>query len=128
MNDELQKKLVEYLGSVEKMANDAVLFGKAEIPAYLKELIRWEVLDNAVAAGACLLAALAFVVVALRLRKNAEVYKNGDISWQAFVMAIFLVVAAILTIPTYFSARDAAKAYLAPRVLLVEKLSAMVRK
>lgn len=125
MNDELQKKLVEYLGSVEKMANDAVLFGKAEIPLYLQELIRWEIVSHAMWAAA--FASCAAVSILATVWGWRYIQKNE--CWEALGALMFPIAAAIgLTIGTIHHAEDAAKAYFAPRVLLVEKLSSMVRK
>lgn len=130
MNDELQKKLVEYLGSVEKMANDAVLFGKAEIPLYLQELIRWEMVMGALMAcgGLFLIGAVFPFAIVTGLREGSKDYSKKS---EAIIgLCVSACIASLaLGIPSIiFGTRDAAKAYFAPRVLLVEKLSSMVRK
>lgn len=123
MNDELQKKLVEYLGSVERMANDAILVGKEEIPQYLRELIKWEIVSHGMWAVLC------FAIVPACLPVIYWAWKNKDEICDVIPLAMFPGVGAIVAICIGVGHVEAsAKAYFAPRVLLVEKLSSMVRK
>ncbi len=130
MNDELQKKLLAYLGSVEKMANDTFIFGKAEIPLYLQELIKWEIAESLMTAVSLFLAAAPCIMCA---RWGASKVANDKTSYGAdpgFYAAsgCGVLAAIILTSMSVCNILQASKAYFAPRVLLVEKLSSMVKK
>ena len=118
------------MGSVERMANDAVLFGKAEIPMYLRELIRWEMLSSLATGGALFVAAIPCVMAA---RWGARKVANDKSSYGpdpgAYIATGLGALAAIILLANCtIQALNAGRAYFAPRVLLVEKLSSMVRK
>jgi hypothetical protein len=130
MNEELKNKLIQYLNSIEGMANDAILFGKAEIPLYLQELIRWEIVSGLMVGLAALFAAYlpgrAIIYFANKIKNCKDPYGADPGPYAgAFVLGLVVAFLASISIEGF---HGSAKAYFAPRVLLVEKLSSMVRK
>lgn len=123
MNEELQKKLLQYLNGLEGIAKDAALFGKAEIPEFMKELIQWEIYSHAINVFA-MAVLVAGSVWAIMFWWKREWYKE-DFSPVVMLPAISLLIGGVFL---FMEIQDIAKPILAPRIFLVEKLSSMVRK
>lgn len=129
MNDELQGKLAEILGSlstqVQQATDASVDFAKEQLPLVAKEIVAWAIWSNAIAASLCLVGAVAcglLCFLAWRLAERA--YKKDSNSEEDFFWGMAGLAAAIVGVfLLIFSAARVSgivKPIVAPRVYLIE--------
>lgn len=141
MNDELQKKVLNYLDVLEAGAKKAGEFAETEVPQTIREWLTWLAVERFSYAAAFLVASSTVFFVGLwagrklytsyvetRSRRLAEnkSYSTGeeDYCWNA---AVFCRVAqAISLIPLVFGTgywtMQGTKVLVAPRVVLIEEV------
>lgn len=123
MNDELRERLLSYLENLEKAAESGADFVIEQAPLYVQELITWEIAHGVLWAVFFLLLCLPFLWLIARplaiLREQEN--EDGVGGWILTVTCLALI-AVWLSIATTHAAY-AMKAKIAPRVVIVEKLT-----
>lgn len=123
------KPIQEWLKNTMDNGGDFVL---REAPLVAQELIAWEFWSNAIIAGALLPAAVIIVGMLWWFRK--EIYSGlagrcegkAAMSIAALALGSAAIVVALLNGAT--CARKATKAAVAPRVVLIEKISELTKQ
>jgi hypothetical protein len=130
MNEQMKAKVMEWIAGLEKAGTAAVELGKQEIPAFLKEVVAYKITEGLIIIGflASLSAFLIFItrhLIAVHKKNSADqLYYDGDLG----VMAVFSGAGAIVTLyaaSLYFL--DVLKAYIAPRLFIIEWLRELVK-
>lgn len=123
MNDELRERLLSYLENLEKAAESGADFVIEQAPLYVQELIAWEIAHGVMWAVFFLLLCLPFrwaIVQPLATMREDD----GDTvvgGWVLTVVCIWFICIWLTTATTH--AAYALKAKIAPRVVIVEKLT-----
>lgn len=127
MNQEINDKLMQYLGSLEGAVETAIDFSKEQAPQVIRELVEYTIAYNGLIVG------LSAAVIMLSLLVNAVVIlarnklcKNEP----GLPVAISLIVSAFTVVPalTVLSncLPDLMKAWFAPRLFVLEYIADMV--
>lgn len=117
----LKEKLVQYLKSLEDAAKSAGDFAVSELPEVVKEFIQWEIAGNLIPVSYGVLLIIATVIV------FAKTYKP---ICRESAQPVFIVFAAALiggVMLCGHGIRGALKAYVAPRVVVLEKIIEMAK-
>lgn len=121
MNDEIKNKLISYLNTLEKATANAVDLGKQEIPLYVQEIIKWEIVSG-IAYGLVWLIVFIFGVYCVYLWVKNKIYNE---EWAPLILFTLLPLFGV--VPAICNFMDAAKAYYAPRVVIIEKLKRITK-
>ncbi|TXH58996.1 MAG: hypothetical protein E6Q97_00875 [Desulfurellales bacterium] len=118
MNEELQKAIVEIAKGLQKAGEGAGQFAMDQAPLLAQEIIAWEIVSGII--GAALFGGL--TVWALR-RMARHVWGDKELDFcdkiiPTLVSFFFITSVAIVS---YCNLSQAAKAFVAPRVVLIEK-------
>lgn len=132
MNEQLQQKLLEYLGVLETAVKQASDVGKEQIPLMAQELLSFYFYKELVL---ILVWVLAFCVVArylcitVRSMKEAIHNKNwhDDADPRVFFAAFALCIATFLLFVMTTHLVSLLKVWLAPRLFLLEYLRGMIK-
>lgn len=124
-------KILEWLRSGAQSAGD---FAITQAPLAAQEFIRWEIVGHGITAGLFLISGIAMLVCGLlgfRYLCNAKTdWEKGPTSnFFIAVAGCFLgFIALVGLLPDGIrEAKQSIKAYVAPRVVLIEKISELVR-
>lgn len=126
MNEELQERLMGYLENVEKAVEGGTDFVMQQAPFYVQELIKWEIAWNAIWAVFWL-----GIVVALPLcfgkliKKLREIPREDPMVWGWILTILMGIIMFSSTVASLGLAGQSLKAYIAPRVVIMEKLSGL---
>lgn len=129
MDEDLQSKLLSYLNKIEAVAGRAEDFASTEIPETIKEWLRWQMIDGCVTAAAMLVLGLLVPLLLYRLNRFMSSHLT-DRDDRTAVTLLLSATSLISITPFYWSfqsAKDAAKVYYAPRVVIVEKVAELVK-
>jgi hypothetical protein len=124
-------KILEWLRSSTQSAGD---FAITQAPLAAQEFIRWEIVGHGITAGLYLICGIAMLIcgiLGLRYlmsdKMNWEKGPNGGFAVSA-VGCILGFAAMVGVLPSGISeAKQSIKAYVAPRVVIIEKISDLVR-
>jgi hypothetical protein len=122
INEEIKTKVVEYLQNFEAGVKKASEFSAEQAPLVVREFLAWEIARNslfAIVLGAALLTVL---VVAYRLQSKTDDPELKVILWLCAAVPLVGFGIGFGT-----CAEDAGKAYLAPRIVVLEKISELVK-
>lgn len=127
MNEELQSKLIEYLSKIEGGIERAVDFSAEQAPLVIQELIQWTIVEHTIYAVLWCGLAMFFVILSglcvIRRRK----WDPEDPAFPVMFGGIPSFVCATLTgTPAVINGSVALKAYLAPRLFVLEYLRDLV--
>lgn len=124
MNEELKKKMSEYLVVLEQDLKSVKDFSVEQVPLVVQEYINWIFWSNCFGA---ILALIAMIIAAIIWRK---IYKtvDGDTDDQVFTLIMGSLVMVAFSIPMCVHFAKAAKAHIAPRVVIIEKISELVKE
>lgn len=127
------ERLGKWADSMEKAVDKVSDFGAAEVPEYVKELIRWEIANNIMFVVVMIFSAICCCIFGYGIRRFANQRANDkDASADAQGFFAFVYVASYLAqsivlivcaVHCYSSVQAATKAYVAPRVVIVEKIA-----
>jgi hypothetical protein len=123
INEEIKTKMVEYLQTFEAGVKKAGEFSAEQAPLVVQEFLAWEIARNglfAVVLGAALFGVLA---VAYRLQS-----KTDDLELKFLIWLCSSVPLVAFAIGFGICAENAGKAYLAPRIVVLEKISELVKQ
>jgi len=121
INEEIKQKMVEYLQTFEAGVKKAGEFSAEQAPLVVQEFLRWEIVCNGffgVVMGVLLLA-----VFATAIRYHFKV--DGEEKAFVWIFAAIPLVAFGIAFGTCFE--RAGKAWIAPRIVVLEKISTLVK-
>lgn len=131
MNAELQAKLMTYLEGLEKGAEKVGSFAEREIPETIREWLLWLAVENFAYAAMTLIAAAACILVARKIIKIhgglSEIGPQNDTPLPAMAVVGLPVVAVGMILASIPHLMMGVKVCIAPRVVIVEKVSELVR-
>lgn len=126
-----ETRLSRWADSMEEKAGKVADWGSEEVPEYIRELIQWEITSNLLLIGALVVvivvAAFALRVLYYRVAINDKLPEEVMSLLVAFLGVPAIIVIGVSTFHSYWAAERAAKAYVAPRVVVVEKITALVK-
>lgn len=115
---DIQHRLTKYMDELEKALSTSAEFAAKEAPLVVQEFLEWEFWSSVMAATGCLLFVIAFLV---------SVYRNRKFFADNFELAPLLVIPGIVVILAAVCVCErtarAAKVSIAPRLVLLEKVS-----
>lgn len=120
INEEVKTKMLEYLQQFESGVKSAAEFSAAQAPIVVHEFLAWEFTSNAVASCFLGLLVLGTVIVAKRISSKAE----GEDRFFTWLFATIPLV--IFSAGFCASLHGAGKVYVAPRVVVLEKISSLM--
>lgn len=123
INEELKKKMVEYLTVLERDLKTVKDFSAEQVPLLVQEYLNWIFWSNCFGA---ILALIAMIIVAIIWRK---IYKtaDGDTADQILTLIMGSLFMVAFSIPMFAHFTQAAKVHIAPRVVIIEKVSEIVK-
>jgi hypothetical protein len=120
INDEVKAKMLEYLQQLEAGVKSAADFSAEQAPLVVQEFLLWILISNAVAAsflGSLVLATLILSVV---------MYRRSDSEERFFIWLFAAIPLTVFSAGCCASLHEAGKAYIAPRVVVLEKISSLM--
>lgn len=122
MNDELKTKMLEYLQQFENQIKEAGEFAKSEVPLVVQEYLQWQILSN-LATALMFIAGAIFIQIFFGRLIERLVQEEEKTPARIFLGAVVLML-FIFAMPP---AHSAAKAHVAPRVVILEKIGELVK-
>lgn len=123
INEEIKQKMVQYLQTFEAGVKKAGEFSAEQAPLVVQEFLAWEFWSSFVAFAICslivLLVAGAFIYW---LRGTKE-----DTEFKVLVGVVPGMVCLFMQIPIWTNAYNAGKVAVAPRIVVLEKISELVK-
>ena len=130
MNEEMNNKLVEYLDSLGGVAKAAASFAGDNLPMVIQEFLAWEFYSNIFIVMLCILAGILGLCLGRAGLENYNKLVQQDKSTDdtsVVIPIIFGVMLLGLAIGLgSISAYQAVKVKVAPRIVVLEKISDMV--
>lgn len=126
MSKELQDQLAHMLSSLLDTANTATAWTKGQLPLLIAEKVRFGVIENAlwaVVAAVVFAVAVKVAYAGWKEQKEAPDYHDDGIP----TMVIGGVASGVSGLFMLFSVRDALLAYYAPRLYIIEWLTALAK-
>lgn len=126
MSKELQEQLAHMLSSLLDTANTATAWTKGQLPLLIAEKVRFGVIENAllvIVAAVVFGFAMKLAVAGWREQKEAPDYADDGMP-QVVFGGIVAVVSGLFML---LSVRDALLAYFAPRLYIIEWLTALAK-
>jgi hypothetical protein len=123
METELKSKLMEYLQSIESSAKDAGAFVASEAPLVAREYLNWVIFGHGFGALLLLSTAIVLLFLSYRWAKVLIAQNSGNepvVAFPIIFATAFIISGAIL-------ATNSAKALIAPRIVIIEKLHEICR-
>jgi len=126
MNEELQERLMSYLETLEGAVSSTSDFVIDQAPMYVQEIIHWQIVEGIIWSIFFSVIALGLLVINLtKLRSmRRNIHDDGE-GWILGVMVIVLMICSIAFANLF--AFQSLKAYIAPRVVIVEQLQKVIR-
>lgn len=126
MNDEIKRRLLAYLDKFEGSVDKAVDFTAEQMPLYLTELCQYTIVHSIMVTAAFAALALVvwlFMIVLVFKEKDGDRVEDLAIGHLFFAILMFIPTAMVVDI-----ASDGVKAYFAPRVFVVDKITELVKE
>ncbi len=125
MKPEIEQKLLEYLTALESLMKDGKDLAIEQAPEVAREIVAYAIVSEVVWMMAC--ASLAAVLIYPCVKVFKWAIKENEI--DALPLLLFpLSGAAVLAAVALCHATDAAKAYFAPRLYVIDYLRSEVKK
>lgn len=121
INEEIKTKMVEYLQTFEAGVRKAGEFSAEQAPLVVQEFLAWEITRNG--SFAILLAVLLLVCLSVSVCTHRRL-EGED---RAFLWLFAAVPLIAFSVAMVSCAERAGKAYLAPRIVVLEKISELVQ-
>lgn len=130
MNEELKGRLVKWLDTVEGSVAEAVDFSKEQVPQVIEELISYTIVANAVYIVVWLIPVVVTIMAVLHFRQllktRPEVLDDECPPVSLFVAVIAGVLSLLTCIIPLRCVDELLKAWLAPRVFILEYIADLV--
>jgi len=128
--DMIEKKITEDATKLLDWANSAGEFVADQAPIYVQELIKWKFFDASVNAVVISCLSLLLILIAIYLIRGCVRASKKDSDYYLILVPISICWFVVL-IPTSMSIahiKNAVKCKIAPRVVVVEELSKIIKK
>lgn len=125
MNETLQKAVAVMIEKAISGVDTATNFLAAEIPDVIHQLLMWNIVQNVLTAGLCLLFLLVGGVVVYKIEKAAIAAKDYLNRW--FPTFTFFIIGIAPLIIMLMSIAKALKIWIAPKVWLIEYAAELVK-
>jgi len=122
INEEIKTKMVEYLQTFEAGVKKAGEFSAEQAPLVVQEFLAWEITRNGLGALALGLLLLITFVIAIQVHRKAE-----DADNKMFVWLFAAIPLVFFGVGFGACAEKAGKAHIAPRIVVLEKISELVK-
>jgi hypothetical protein len=125
MNDEIKRRLLAYLDKFEGSVDKAVDFTAEQMPLYLTELCQYTIVHSIMVTA--IFAAFAFAIwlfMIVLVLKDKDDDRVEKLVVGHFFFAILMFIPATIVVDI---ASDGVKAYFAPRVFVVDKITELVK-
>ena len=128
MNEELQERLMSYLKTLEGAASSTSDFVIDQAPMYVQEIVRWQIAEGIIWCIFFSLITLGFLVINFTKLRDMRRDQEEEIAAAGWVFGLIAVVLMFCSIAgTCVSAGQSMKAYLSPRVVIVEQLQKVIQ-
>jgi hypothetical protein len=129
MNDELKAKLLGYLAKLETAAGKVGEFAETEIPETLKEYIRWTIVEGTVYTVVSAIPLILWLYYLPSLKREYAEAKGDEAKGGVALLGLgTLIGSCMLLFLAYVNYGSlAVKAYVAPRVVILEKLVSLTK-
>ena len=126
MNEELKKKMSEYLVVLERDLKSVKDFSAEQVPLVVQEYINWIFWQN------CVIAFFMVIMIAILYRIwkwiiNEEGVKD-DTGLKVFISGMAILLVSIPSLQSLDSITQMIKTTVAPRVVIIEKISELVKE
>lgn len=126
MNEELKNKMSEYLVVLERDLKSVKDFSAEQVPLVVQEYINWIFWQN------CVIAFFMVIMIAILYRiwkwiMDEEDVKD-DIAPKVFISCMAMLLASLPSIQLIDSTTKMIKTTVAPRVVIIEKISELVKE
>jgi hypothetical protein len=122
INEEIKTKMVEYLQTFEAGVKKAGEFSAEQAPLVVQEFLAWEITRNGLFAMVLAPLLLITVIIAFRIHAKAQ-----DADEKMFVWLFAAIPLVMFGVGFGACAERAGKAYIAPRIVVLEKISELVK-
>lgn len=130
MNEEMNNKLIEYLDSLGGVAKAAASFAGDNLPMVIQEFLAWEFYSNIFIVILCILAGiLGLCLGQAGLVNHNELVQQDKTTEDPSVVIPIVFGGMLLGVAVGIgsvSAYQAAKVKIAPRIVVLEKISDMI--
>lgn len=124
MNEELEKRLLKYLDALESSVKTAGDFAADQVPDVCQQFLAWEFWSCILFAAMAVGFAIAFAGMCVRWKRSAAWDAECAYSWGASLAFAGVVLSTVLA---FVAVYHAVKVAVAPKVVLLEKVSTMIR-
>ena len=126
MSEELQKRMMDYLDSLESTVQQGSGFLVEQAPLVCQEYVDWVFWSGVLLAVPCAACAILLFAFAAWAARKAIKSKEADSQWW-LAMALLVLFGLTIGVPSVLGVGDAVKASVAPRVVVLEKLAELSR-
>jgi hypothetical protein len=123
INEEIKQKMVEYLQSFEAGMKKAGEFSAEQAPLVVQEFLAWEFWSAFAAFLICSIIAVATIGTCIWWWRSSK----EETEFKALICLIPVLLCLFLQIPIWTSAYSAGKVAVAPRIVVLEKISELVK-
>lgn len=130
MNEELKQRLIKYLDGMEGAIDKAVDFTVEQAPLVIQDILNWAITESIISLVFMVSLILVACYAANRILKNIKNDKsigNADREFNNFMTYLVSGMIVIpLTLGSFFTAQNGLKAYVAPRLYILEQIKDFV--
>lgn len=124
MNEELKNQLSTFLAKALDIAEKGIEATGEQIPMILQEIVQWEIYSNLI--GFAFGVILAFVSCKF-IRKTLMYFEKGEDDPMLIAPTIIIaIITGVIAFPCLACVFDAVKAFVAPRLVIIEYLKGLL--
>ncbi len=129
MNEQIQQEILKYLQAFQSGVEKAGTFTAEQAPLVVQEFIQWQIWGNLLEVLYFGLGLFICYKLFLKLKKDLLefVVKNKYSSGAEVLYVPLTIVALIFAMFFFYALSSAAKALVAPRVVVIEKISELTK-
>lgn len=125
MNEAFKEQLLQLVDKAKQVGGDTIAFIQAQAPELVKEILRWQLVSNAMMAIAGLFTLIALIVLCYKCLTKWD----RDFSGPSILVSIASLFAApFLLYGLCHGTINAVQVLVAPRLVLLEMLAHLIRK
>ncbi len=126
IDEELKKKMVEYLNQLESGLKSAKDFSSEQVPLLVQEYLNWLFWSSI---GMSIICVAIFTVIYMISRKCHSLLCPEREAAERFLLCVFGgLLLSIVSVFFVAGIHDAAKVKIAPRVVILEKVSDLIKE
>ena len=124
MNEELKNQLTQFLAKALDVANKGIDTAGEQIPLVLQEIVYWKLYSNLI--GFVLGIMLVFIFIKATRSLIANLDKGVEDPLILMPRIIILIITLVPSFPLLLCGLDALKAFVAPRLVILEYLKGLL--